>query len=578
MSVNRVPQLTDSGDGAGSKAPFVGPLTPHLEGFAAHLGVRAIPTAVLHTKCALARELNRWLARHNFAVVDFDEARLCVFIAGRRRRLGGHVRRRDGPTGRQLLGYLRGLGCVPGPAPILDRTALGKLTRDFETFLRSQRGLAPTTVSAYVDCTRRLLTDRFRGRALCLQHLQARDIDRFILREARRVSRISVKKTLAALRCFLRYALQRGAINTDLAMGLPKVAVWRFSDVPKSLPPDQVERLLGSCDRSTAAGQRNHAILLLSARLGLRAGEVGALSLEDLDWDHGEIVVHAKRQRIERLPLPKDAGAALAATHATLDHTASRAQSSLDSKRHGAAFLPLGIGQIVRRALKRAGLKPERTGAHLLHTLWRPTCCARAPLYARSMNCSATMTPQRRRSTPRSISKHCVRSPARGWDVRRERSQDAASGVSDSTPRARLQAVLARTPAAAFHRVRRARRRHAYHQRSCREVGNGASCFAILVGKTPQRGARLRQALQLSRSAHARATTSLPALTVGDRRICTGTKTSVVYSRLRASCPRRWACALTLSRRSSVCMWPLGCASRKPCASIVLTWTSRTAC
>jgi site-specific recombinase XerD len=236
--------------------------------------------------------------------------------------------------------------------------------------LRSQRGLAPTTVSVYVDCARRLLAERFRGQALSLQHLRARDIDRFILREARRVSRVSVKKTLAALRCFLRYALQRGAIKIDLAMGLPKVAVWRFSDVPKSLPPDQVERLLGSCERSTAAGQRDHAILLLLARLGLRAAEVGALSLEDLDWEHGEIVVHAKRQRIQRLPLPKDAGAALAQY---LRYARPRCQSRtvfIGQQAPWRGISPSGIGQIVRRALKRAGLKPERTGAHLLrHSL-----------------------------------------------------------------------------------------------------------------------------------------------------------------------------------------------------------------
>jgi hypothetical protein len=127
VSVNRVPQLTDSGDCAGSKTPFVGPLTLHLEGFAAHLGGEGYTNSVLHTKCALARELNRWFARRNFAVVDFDEARLRTFIADRRRRLGGHVRRNDAPTARQLLGYLRSLGCVPGPVPIVDRTALGRV-------------------------------------------------------------------------------------------------------------------------------------------------------------------------------------------------------------------------------------------------------------------------------------------------------------------------------------------------------------------------------------------------------------------------------------------------------------------
>ena len=89
------------------------------------------------------------------------------------------------------------------------------------------------------------------------------------------------------------------------------MAHWRLSHLPKSLPPDQVERLLRCCDRSTASGQRDYAILLLLARLGLRGGEVLAMTLDDLDWERGEILVRGKGQRLERLPLPKDVGTAL---------------------------------------------------------------------------------------------------------------------------------------------------------------------------------------------------------------------------------------------------------------------------
>src|SRR5258708_7610230 len=84
-----------------------------------------------------------------------------------------------------------------------------------------------------------------------------------------------------------------------------------MSNIPKSLPPEQVEKLLRSCDRNTLSGQRDYAILLLLARLGLRGGEVLAMTLDDVDWDHGEIVVHGRRRRLDRLPLPKDVGAAL---------------------------------------------------------------------------------------------------------------------------------------------------------------------------------------------------------------------------------------------------------------------------
>lgn len=347
-----------------------GPLAKHLDGFTSHLLREGYSDGSFYKKSLLVRALNRWLVQHKLALKEIDEARLQQFLADRRARLGGGFRRREAHIGTQLLRYLRSMGSIPGPAPIIDRTAPGKLMRDFERFLRSERGLSPATITGYLRSVRRFLTDRFRGRALRLQHLRARDLDRFILREARRLSHVSTRSTLVALRCFLRYALQRGWITADLAISLPKVACWRYSHIPRSLSPGQVERLLASCDHGTPEGLRNHAMLLLLARLGLRAKEVSTLRLEDLDWDHGEIVVRTKMCRIHHLPLTKEIGALLARylrhgrPHCPLRTVFVRERppwSGLSSS---------GVGQIVRRALRRAGLKPDRTGAHLLrHSL-----------------------------------------------------------------------------------------------------------------------------------------------------------------------------------------------------------------
>lgn len=370
MSVNKVPQVAVRNDLPRIEVPCIRPLGPYLQGFEAQLLCEGYSDLVLYKKRLLVRELNGWLVRHNVALTDIDEACLQQFVSDRRQRLGDGVRRRDAPTVRQLLRYLRGLGCVPAPAPVLDKSALGKLTRDFERYMRSERGLSPTTITGHLLCVRRFLAGRFRGRSLCLRQLRARDMERFILREAQRVGRSSVRRTLVALRCFLRYALQRGAIKTDLAIGLPAVATWRLSHLPKSLTPDEVERLLGACDGATPDGQRDHAILLLLARLGLRAGEVGRLTLDDVDWEHGEIVAHTKRQRIHRLPLPKEVGAALARY---LRYARPDCQSRTVFITQQAPWRGLcssGIGRVVRRALRRAGLKPERKGAHLLrHSL-----------------------------------------------------------------------------------------------------------------------------------------------------------------------------------------------------------------
>jgi integrase/recombinase XerD len=242
--------------------------------------------------------------------------------------------------------------------------------RDYEGFLSSERGLARSTVVGYLSIVRRLLTERCGNQGPCPRNLRPADLHRFILREGQRVSRSHARITVTALRSFLRFLHQRGVIKTDLAAALPGVAHWRFSHVPKSLSPEQVEQLLRSCDRSTPSGQRDYAILLLLARLGLRGGEVLAMTLDDLDWEHGEIVVRGKGQRLERLPLPRDVGTALVNY---LRHVRPACPVRHVFIRLKAPFRGLRLSAIccvVRRALKRAGLNPDFKGAHLLrHSL-----------------------------------------------------------------------------------------------------------------------------------------------------------------------------------------------------------------
>jgi integrase/recombinase XerD len=149
------------------------------------------------------------------------------------------------------------------------------------------------------------------------------------------------------------------------------VAGWHLAHLPKALPAEQVERLLASCDRGTPTGRRDYAILMLLARLGLRGGEVSALTLESIDWECGEIVVHGKGQRLARLPLPADVGSALA-DYLRQDRPACstrRVFIRVQAPRRG-FISPSVICCIVRRALKRAGLTPVFKGAHLLrHSL-----------------------------------------------------------------------------------------------------------------------------------------------------------------------------------------------------------------
>src|SRR5207245_5821494 len=180
------------------------------------------------------------------------------------------------------------------------------------------------------------------------------------------------KRRVTAVRSIFQLLLQRGAIERDLAGCVPRMSDWRLATIPKYLSPDEVERLLQACDSQTSVGRRDHAILLLLARLGLRAGEIVALELDDIHWRAGEMTVRSsKRLPQDRLPLPREVGEALA-TYIRRDrptHSTRRVFLCTKAPRRGFTG-PGTVSTIVRRALARAGLCPALKGAHLLrHSL-----------------------------------------------------------------------------------------------------------------------------------------------------------------------------------------------------------------
>lgn len=344
----------------------VGPIASHIDGFAKLLADEGYARPTVKSKCLLVADLSHWLERRRLPLAQLDERKLKQFYAHHRH----SIRRGDVSTGDQLLEWLRGLGVIAALPQKKDQTGLGQLTRDYERFLSSQRGLAPATLSSYLPIVRRFLTERFGNKALRVEDLRPLDLHRFILRQVPRGSRNYAKLMVTALRSFLGFLFQRGAIKTDLRAGVPGVANWRLSHLPKSLPPEQVERVLQCCDLSTPSGQRDYAILLLLARLGLRGGEVLAMTLDDPDWERGEIVVRGKGQRLERLPLPKDVGAALVhyLRHVRPACSTRKLFIRIKAPRHGLRLS--AICCVIRRALKRAGLNPDFKGAHLLrHSL-----------------------------------------------------------------------------------------------------------------------------------------------------------------------------------------------------------------
>ena len=174
-----------------------------------------------------------------------------------------------------------------------------------------------------------------------------------------------------ALRCFLRFLYMHRDITTDLAQAVPAVANWRLSNLPKYIEPEQVKCLLKSCDQTTILGQRNYTILLILARLGLRAGEVVNMRLDDIDWEAGEFIVHGKGNQQDRLPIPYDVGKSLAKYLRYGRPRCSSRQVFIRTKAPIRGFANSSrISTIVMQALKHAGINSTCKGAHLLrHSL-----------------------------------------------------------------------------------------------------------------------------------------------------------------------------------------------------------------
>jgi integrase len=314
----------------------------------------------------LMADASVWLAARGFGPGDLTEALVERLMA--ERRASGRSRLLSSRAVSPLLEYLRGLGVVPPAQPAVPLTAVEAMVERYSAYLLERRGLAPSTVRNYVGVARVFLAWReMTAGGHALAGLDAAAVSEFVLQEARRSCVGSAKCMVTRLRALLRFLHVEGEIEHALADAVPSVAGWRLASLVKALDARSVGRLLGSCDRRTRVGRRDFAIITMLSRLGLRAGEVAALQLRDVDWRAGEIMVRGKGSRRERLPLPADVGETLAAWIA---RGRPGRESVFVFTRLRAPFGGLSAGavsQIVRRACRRAGL--PLVGAHRLrHT------------------------------------------------------------------------------------------------------------------------------------------------------------------------------------------------------------------
>lgn len=343
---------------------FRGPLRVHVDGFWAELQSQGYAPLSGRNLLLVAAHFSRWLDDHRLELGDLTEERVASFLAHRRRR--GYTQflspRALGP----LIGYLRGVGVVVRPATVVE-TAIDRLLREYADYLARERCLSAATIRSLTDSAREFARFRFDAESPGWDQLTASDIADFVRQESRRCTIGYCKLKVTGLRSLLRFLHVRGHIPRSLADCVPAVAGWRLAWLPRALESDQVERLFHSADQRSTVGLRDAAIVRLLVRLGLRAGEVAALTLDDLDWRAGVIVVHGKGARQSRLPLPQDVGKQLAAYLQRSRPSALTRKVFLRSRAPYHGLEPGGVIHVVKRALRCAGITGG--GAHVLrHT------------------------------------------------------------------------------------------------------------------------------------------------------------------------------------------------------------------
>jgi len=332
-----------------------GPLETHATGFAAELSRQGYTSNSQSLQLQLVAHLSRWMAGQGLDAGGLEPAVIERFTAARRK--AGYANHRSAQALEPLLSYLRKLRAAP-PAPASVAVgALEQLLERYRRYLAGERGLTEASINAYLRAAKPFLVDRKVAGKINLEGLKAADLSAFTLARCSHQGRDQAKMTVTALRSLLGFLHLEGEIDRPLAAAVPSASSWQMQALPKGLEPAEVERLLASCDPSSANGRRDLAILSTLVRLGLRRGEVAGLGLDDIDWRAGEILVRGKGSRLERMPLPSDVGEAVAAyLKAGRPSTAEGRAVFIRVKAPHRAMSPGAVTQVVAAAARRSGL------------------------------------------------------------------------------------------------------------------------------------------------------------------------------------------------------------------------------
>jgi site-specific recombinase XerD len=342
-----------------------GPLGLYIDRYADQLEAEGYARYSASHMLRLVTLFSQWLETKGVLSREITPQHVTDYLRARKR-VGYQPGLGDSTTLIRMLKLLNEDGVIglrdPKPSP----TPSEKLLKQYDAYLAKEQCLALNTRISYHSFVGKFVADAL-GKGLAdLPKLRATDVIKHVQFRAKMLKPKCAQLMTTALRSFLRFAQYRGKLALNLVSCVPSVASWSLSTVPRALPDDHVKRVLVACNRKTATGKRDYAILLLLARLGLRSGEVARLKLEDIDWEGGYITIRGKAGRVDPMPLPTDVGKALAAYLRE-----GRPKTSGNRFLFLRARAPLvefkdqqSVGAVVKYALRRAGIHSPRNGAH----------------------------------------------------------------------------------------------------------------------------------------------------------------------------------------------------------------------
>jgi site-specific recombinase XerD len=344
---------------------YTGAAGPYLDAFVQWFEEDGYQAHTIRRRVRGAVQFANWAEASGWAVAQLDATVLSAFGRSLARR--GQLRDSHGDYtvrflgARHFLGFLQARGMVPTSAEVSPRLPQPALLGQFRDWMVTQRGIAEVTLNGYNS----ILLDLLERLGEQAELFTARSLRDFVLDRTRRCNPRSAQNVVSAVRMWLRFLIATGRCEPGLDEAIPTIAAWRLSALPRYLPAEDVERVIRACDTATPLGARDRAVILLLARLGLRASEVAGLRLVDLDWHNATLDVQGKYHRKARLPLPQEVGDALL-------HYLEYARPPVNSdKVFISTVAPLRslsrptITQTAARALRRAGIDAPFFGAHL---------------------------------------------------------------------------------------------------------------------------------------------------------------------------------------------------------------------